>query len=202
MIIAMATDVSTDSAGGVSLREFGAWMTAEQRRITLLCRRMLRDEGEADSAAQEIFVKAFQALRSKGMNPGDLDKPDKWLTRIAVNECLDRLRSATWKFWQRRPAAADEEAILQMTPSRTPDAERQAMAGEIQRHLERALDKLSGKQRAAFSLRHFEDLPLDEIASLLQCDVGTVKSHLSRAMGKLRVELKDFYFSSQTGRTA
>ena len=112
---------------------------------------------------------------------------------IAVNTCLDRLRSKAWKLWQRRPSVADEEFILQSTPGVAPDAESHVFAAEIQRRLEKALTKLSDRQRAVFSLRHYDAMPLDEIADVLKLDVGTVKAHLFRAVTKLREELKDLY---------
>jgi RNA polymerase sigma-70 factor (ECF subfamily) len=125
----------------------------------------------------------------------ELDNPGKWVTRIAVNTCLDRLRSKSWKIWQRRPAAADEEIILQMTSDSEPDAERLLFSQQIQQRLECALTKLSDRQRAVFSLRHYESLPLEEIADVLKLDVGTVKAHLFRALTKMREELKDLYQS-------
>ena len=57
----------------------------------------------------------------------------------------------------------------------------------------KALDKLSGRQRAVFTLRHYEDRSLEEIGAALGLDVGTVKAHLSRAVKKLRLELQDLY---------
>ena len=123
----------------------------------------------------------------------DLENPGKWVTRIAVNTCLDRLRSKHWQIWRRRHAPGDEERILQMTAGASADAEAQLFARQIQRRLELALAKLSGRQRAVFSLRHFDAMPLDEIAEVLKLDVGTVKAHLFRAIGKLREELKDLY---------
>lgn len=178
------------------LRDFGAWMTSEQRRIFLLCRRMLQDPDEADSATQDVFLKAYKAMTKAAENDLDeLDNPGKWVTRIAVNTCLDRLRSKSWKIWQRRPSAADEEIILQMTSDSEPDAERLLFSQQIQRRLEFALTKLSDRQRAVFSLRHYESLPLEEIADVLKLDVGTVKAHLFRALTKMREELKDLYQS-------
>ncbi len=47
---------------GAELREFGSWMTSEQSRIFRLCRRMLQDADEADSATQDVFLKAYKAL--------------------------------------------------------------------------------------------------------------------------------------------
>jgi RNA polymerase sigma-70 factor (ECF subfamily) len=138
-------------------------------------------------------LKAYKALQKSSHAPGELDHPDKWVTRIAVNTCLDRLRSRAWKLWQRRPPAEDERVILEMTPGDGPNAERQLFAKQIQQRLETALQKLSSRQRAVFSLRHYDAMPLEEIAEVLKLDTGTVKAHLFRAVGKLREELQDLY---------
>ena len=193
MMGVMADQLEREIHVGAGLREFSSWMAAEQRRIFLLCRRMLQDPDEANSATQDVFLKAYKALSKVKENSTELDDPGKWVTRIAINTCLDRLRSKAWKIWQRRPAAEDEELILQMTAEGRPDAETQVFAKEIQQRLETALSKLSARQRAVFSLRHYESLPLEEIASVLKLDTGTVKAHLFRALAKLREELKDLY---------
>lgn len=193
MMGVMADQLEREIHVGAGLREFSSWMAAEQRRIFLLCRRMLQDPDEADSATQDVFLKAYKALSKVKENSTELDDAGKWVTRIAINTCLDRLRSKAWKMWQRRPAAEDEELILQMTAEGRPDAETQIFAKEIQQRLEAALSKLSARQRAVFSLRHYESLPLEEIASVLKLDTGTVKAHLFRALAKLREELKDLY---------
>lgn len=194
MIFAMADHLEGEVQVGTDVREFGSWMASEQRRIFLLCRRMLDDADEADSATQDVFLKAYKAL-SKG-EPKDLDNPGKWVTRIAVNTCLDRLRSKAWRLWRRRPPAEDEKAILEMTPGVDPDAERQVFAKQIQQRLELALQKLSDRQRAVFALRHYEAMALEDIADVLKLDTGTVKAHLFRALAKLREELKDLYSAS------
>ena len=187
----MSDQLQGEAHAGLELRDFGSWMVSEQRRIFFLCRRMLQDADEADSATQDVFLKAYKAL-SKGESK-DLDNPGKWVTRIAVNTCLDRLRSKAWKIWQRRPPLADEEVILQMTPAVSPDAESQMFAKQIQRRLEMALSKLSDRQRVVFSLRHYEATSLEDIADVLNLDIGTVKAHLFRAVARMREELKDLY---------
>jgi RNA polymerase sigma-70 factor (ECF subfamily) len=83
-----------------------------------------------------------------------------------------------------------------MTKSMSPDAQDRVLAGEIGSRIEAALGKLSGRQRAVFMLRHYEDMRLEEIATTLGLDVGTVKAHMARAVAKLRVELKDLYSMS------
>jgi len=193
MISLMADQLMDKIQVGTDLRTFGAWMTSEQRRIFLLCRRMLQDPDEADSATQDVFLKAYKALSKGAGELEELDNPGRWVTRIAVNTCLDRLRSKAWKIWQRRPAPEDEEIILQMTSDNQPDAERRLFSKQIQERLDLAMLKLSARQRAVFALRHYESLPLEEIAGVLKLDVGTVKAHLFRALSKMREELKDLY---------
>ena len=192
----MAERLEANFAALADTRDFGAWMTSEQKRIFLLCRRMLQDAEDADAATQDTFLKAWQALKKP--EPKDLDDPAKWLTRIAINTCLDRLRSKRWQFWRRRPGSEDEATILGMAAATEPDAEDRLFAKQIEQRINHAMERLSARQRAAFTLRHYEDRSLAEIADLLNLDVGTVKAHLFRAVEKLREELHDLYF--QQGR--
>ena len=172
-------------------RDFDAWMTAEQRRVFLLCYGLLGNRDEADTASQDVFLKAYRALRNSESE--DLVEPAKWLTRVAVNTCLDRLRSRRWRFWRRRIEPGDEQTVLAMAPDLGPSAEDRAFAAEIAKRLAAALAGLSGRQRSVFVLRHYEDRSLEEIAEILGLEAGTVKSHLSRALVKLRTELRDLY---------
>ena len=186
----MAEQATAISGAPALLARFGSWMISEQRRVFLICQRMLSDADEADSAVQDTFFKAYQALER---HTGEIEEPGRWLARIAVNTCLDRLRSKRWQFWRRRPDASDEETILAMAPSASPDAEDQAFARQVGQRLARGLEGLSPRQRAVFTLRHYEDRSLEEIGEVLRLDVGTVKAHLNRAVTKLREELKGLY---------
>jgi RNA polymerase sigma-70 factor (ECF subfamily) len=192
MMGAMVDRLGASLEAQASTREFGAWMVSEQKRIFLLCRRMLQDSSEADSATQDTFIKAWRSLNQSDSK--DLDDPARWLTRIAINTCLDRLRSRRWQFWRKRPAPEDEQTILQLAPASGPNAEDWIFATQIAQRLQNALDKLSLRQRAVFALRHYEDRSLADIAGILGLDVGTVKVHLFRAVEKLRGELHDLYF--------
>ena len=186
----MAEPMAANAGAGALPRDFGSWMLSEQKRIYLLCHRMLQDREEADSATQDAFLKAYQSVLR---DTPAIDDPSKWITRIAVNTCLDRLRSRKWQFWRRRPAPEDETLIMRSAPERGPDAEDQIFAAQIRQRLAAALDRLSARQRAVFTLRHFEDRSLDEIAEILAVDTGTVKAHMFRAIAKLREELRDVY---------
>jgi RNA polymerase sigma-70 factor (ECF subfamily) len=184
-------EIRPEQVRHVSTGDFGRWMTSEQRRIFALCQRFLQDREEADSATQDVFLKAYQALSRSGAE--DLTDPSRWVTRIAVNTCLDRLRSRKWQFWRRRPSPEDERTILTVAPSRDPGAEDAYFAHQIGTRLQAALSKLSPRQHAVFTLRHFEDMSLEEISGILSLDIGTVKAHMFRAIAKLRIELRDLY---------
>lgn len=187
----LRNSTSVPQAAADLLREFDSWVGREQKRVYLLCLRMLQDAEEADMAAQDCFLKAHKALTAK--QSLELEDPSKWITRIAVNTCLDRLRSRSWKLWRRRPSQEDEAVILANAPEESPCAESQAFAQEISARLQAALAVLSERQRAVFLLRHYEDRKLDEIAEILDLDVGTVKAHMARAVAKLRLLLRDLY---------
>src|SRR5579862_9379602 len=191
----MVEPLATGRTGAVLVSDFGPWMASQQRRVYSLCQRLLQDPDEADSATQDVFLKAYQALKKDDTR--ELDDPARWVTRIAVNTCLDRLRSRKWQFWRRRPSPDDEQLILSMAASSAPEAEDRYFAGEIGMRLNKALGRLSPRQRMVFSLRHFEDLSLEEIGDILGLDVGTVKAHMFRAISKLRVDLKDLYGGSK-----
>jgi RNA polymerase sigma-70 factor (ECF subfamily) len=190
-IIAAPSVVSAAAWDNGVLQDFGAWMTSEQRRVYALCQRLLQDRDEANSATQDVFLKAYQALSKQ--NAPEIDDLARWLTRIAVNACMDRLRSRKWQLWRRRPSPEDEQAILLRTRSTSPEAEQKYFADQVSRRLRVSLGRLSGRQRAVFRLRHYEGMSLEEIGSHLDLDVGTVKVHMFRAVAKLREELRDLY---------
>src|SRR5512142_1427497 len=123
--------------------DFTTWMASEQRRVFGLCQRLLRDSDEADSATQDVFLKAYTALRKEALRKEDarvLDDPARWVTRIAVNTCLDRLRSQRWRFWRKRASQQDEQLILSLASSARPEAEDRYFAVQIQERLEAALE--------------------------------------------------------------
>ena len=191
----MVEPLVTARTGAVLVSDFGAWMASEQRRVFALCLRLLQDQDEADSATQDVFLKAYQALKKDDTR--ELDDPSRWVTRIAVNACLDRLRSRKWQFWRKRPSPEDEAAVLAIARSKAPEAEDRYFAAQISARLDDALGRLSARQRAVFTLRHYEQKSLEEIGTLLDLDIGTVKAHMFRAVSKLREELRDLYEGSR-----
>jgi len=160
-----------------------------QRKITRVAYRLLRDMGEADCAAQESFLRAWQNL-------GDFREGstfETWLTRICINWCKDRLkrRRLVLYFHQVADDGGDETGPRDTAPHPEPSPERHAMSREIRERLRDAIETLSPRQKTVFTLKHFEQLSIPEIAELTGVDSGTVKSHLFRAAHKIRERLRD-----------
>ena len=163
-----------------------------QRRITRIAYRFLRDAGEADCAAQESFLRAYQNLEA--FREGSTF--ETWLIRICINWCKDRLkRRRRVVFFHQTPARDDGDggAPEDLAPSEDPSPERRAAAREIRERLGAALETLSPRQRAVFALKHFEEMSIPEIADVTGLDAGTIKSHLFRAAQKIRERLGDFH---------
>ena len=162
-----------------------------QKKITRLAYRFLRDVGEADCAAQESFLRAYQSLDS--FREGSTF--ETWLTRICINWCKDRLkrRRLILYFHQApRRESEDSEEPAELVPHREPSPERRAAGREIRERLRRAMDVLSPRQRSIFVMKHFEGMSIPEIAEVTGLDAGTIKSHLFRASQKMRDRLSDF----------
>jgi RNA polymerase sigma factor (sigma-70 family) len=156
-----------------------------QRRLHRIALSYLRNADEALDAVQETFVKAFQAAGR--WNPDSEVGP--WLTRIAVNHCIDRYR------WSRRrqrtetplpTEMSDHDPHLQLDE---PSPERRVLGRELGERIGAALRSLPARQRAVFLLRHREEMTLEDIARTLDLSLGTVKSSLHRAVHRLRERL-------------
>lgn len=131
---------------------------------------------EAKDAAQEAFVKAYYALVR--LRPGVPFRP--WLLRIAANEAHNRRKAAA-----RRTQLAIR-AETQWGASGEPSAEAAALAREQRDALIERVNGLRHDDRLAIACRYFLDLSEEEMAAALRCARGTVKSRLSRALGRLR----------------
>jgi RNA polymerase sigma-70 factor, ECF subfamily len=164
-----------------------------QRKITRVAYRLLRDTGEADCAAQESFLRAYQNLND--FREGSTF--ETWLTRICINWCKDRLKRRRLIVYlhQAPPDSQDESGprdLASLAAHPDPNPERRAVSREIRERLGRAIEALSPRQRTVFVLKHFEELSIPEIADLMGLDTGTVKSHLFRAAHKIRERLGQF----------
>jgi RNA polymerase sigma-70 factor (ECF subfamily) len=179
------TELSRAARGG-DPGAFGRLIVQNERAVFGLCLRLLRDSEEARDAAQEAFVRAYEALPSY-----DAALPfTPWLLRIARNHCLDLLRrgKATPALVR---ADADQIARLELADPNARGADDALVLAEGQARLAAAIARLPDDQREALLLFHQEQLSYREIALVLEVPIGTVMTWLHRARQKLRAELKE-----------
>ena len=136
---------------------------------------------DAEEAAQEAFVKAWRALPR--FRPDAPFRP--WLLAIVANEARNRRRAAG-----RRAGLALRAAQERVSGDAAPSPEAALLAGGERRELLAALGALDERDRAVIACRHLLDLSERETAEVLGCRPGTVKSRLSRALGRMRAELE------------
>ena len=144
-----------------------------QGPIYNLCYRMLGDQGEAEDAAQEAFIRAF--LKINSYDPAR--KFSSWLFSIASHYCIDRLRKrrVQWLSWDELPPTRNVVA------DDKPQPEEALMAVESTREVHDLIDTLPPDYRAAVVLKYWHNMPYEEIAETLEATVSAIKSRLFRA---------------------
>jgi RNA polymerase sigma-70 factor (ECF subfamily) len=153
-----------------------------QHRVFGVALRMLGNRAEAEDVAQEAFVRAHRAL---GGFRGDA-KLSTWLYAITSRLCLNRLASG-----ERRMARQGEDALLRLSDAGPrPDAALERR--ELETALGRAIAELPEDRRIVVVLRDLEGLSYEEIAQVLELELGTVRSRLHRARAELKEKLERF----------
>lgn len=139
---------------------------------------------DARDISQEVFIKVYRSLKKiRKISAFNL-----WLKRVTLNACTDYLRQ--------KPNEKIIEDTLYIekyySNGDIPDGLVETL--ELNLMISKAVNRLPKKQRKVFILRHYNDMPLREIASILNCSLGTVKAHLFRAKNRLRDILSPYLF--------
>lgn len=154
--------------------------------------RLTENAEEARDLTQETFLRAFQSI---GRFRGEADLRT-WIYRIAINQARNR-----WRWWRRRrrdatvsldaPIGECEQTVgASLKNHDAIDPEQEALAHERESQLREALQELKSAYREAVILRDVEGFSYEEIAAMLQINIGTVKSRLSRGRLELRRKLE------------
>lgn len=157
-----------------------------QVRVYNLCYRMLSDADAAADATQDAFLSAYRAMaRFRG------EQFKTWLLRIATNACLDMLRrqkrrpSQSLERWHDAPGEEPEPLQVPDLDANV-DPEARALRAEVAAAIQIGLDGLPEDQRLALVLVDVQGLTYDEAAAISGANLGTIKSRISRARGKMR----------------
>jgi RNA polymerase sigma-70 factor (ECF subfamily) len=185
------TDSDTDLISRAQADDIDAFcLLAERyaRRIHLLAFHYCRNPQDAEDLSQEVWLKAYQALRSFRSDSSFYT----WLRRITINAFLNHRRSTLF----RRQGQTTIVQLVQIDSEaiEVPLESRASSPVNIYNKLlfesvVDALAELTPSQRLAFLLRHYEGMSYEEIANAMNCSPGTVKKGVSRAIVKLRAKL-------------
>lgn len=169
-------------------RAFELLVLKYQRKLGRLLSRFVRDSAEVEDVTQEAFIKAYRALPSFRGDSAFYT----WLYRIGINTAKNYLvalgrRAPTTTGFDNEEAEGFEDAE-QLRDSSTPESELEGK--EIAATVNRAMDALPVDLRTAITLREIEGLSYEEIASVMNCPVGTVRSRIFRARDAIAAELR------------
>ena len=168
---------------------FEALMRRHNRTLFRTARAILRDDAEAEDALQEAYLQAYHAL------PGFRAEArfSTWMVRIVANEALARLRKETRRAQivpiQSADATPGLAELVDDTPMNDKRPEPSAERAELRRLLEAQIDALPDAYRTVFMLRAVEELPVEEVATVLQIPEATVRTRFFRARSLLREAL-------------
>ena len=158
-------------------RAFGTLVNRHKERIYRVVLRIVRNKEEAKDLAQDAFVKAYRNRQNFRAESGFYT----WVYRIAVNLALNYVN---------RNRDRQAESIENVQPSSLAVASNDALEGrELSGVISSAIEKLPGRQRTVFALRHYEEKPYLEIASLLSITEGAAKANYHQAIKKLQKSL-------------
>jgi RNA polymerase sigma-70 factor (ECF subfamily) len=176
--------LSVDPAGKTGLanaqREFELRLAECGPLAFRVARSVLRNEADAEEIAQEALLRAYRKLESLR----DPSRFRAWVVRISFRLALDRWRSAKRRERRETAWSLPEQRLA------LPTAEQIAVSNEFQARLEHALEELPGKSRLVLVLSAIHGYTLEEVASILEIPLGTVKSRLFFARKQLAEKLR------------
>jgi RNA polymerase sigma-70 factor (ECF subfamily) len=179
-------------------RAFELLVMKYQRKLGRLLSRWVRDPAEVEDVTQEAFIKAYRALPSFRGESAFYT----WLYRIAINTAKNYLvalgrRAPTTTGFDNEEAEGFEDAE-QLRDSNTPESELEGK--QIANVVNRAMDTLPEDLRTAITLREIEGLSYDEIANVMNCPIGTVRSRIFRAREAIATELRPLLGTEENRR--
>jgi RNA polymerase sigma-70 factor (ECF subfamily) len=184
-----STELSLEpQARSTPLDDIDSIVSLYRTRIYRFLFATLRDHDAAETLTQETFLKAWNARQSFREDCSVAT----WLTRIALNLARDHTRTGRFRFWKRVSTSAVEASeVAGSLPSRERSSEANLIARQQVENIWETVGTLSQRQRSIFLLRFMEEMEIPEIAAATGLPLGTVKSHLYRAIEAVRRQHAD-----------
>ena len=150
-------------------------------RVHRICYRIVLDGSQVTDCVQEVWLKVFRNLGQFQCEKSFA----AWLNSVAANTAIDYYRK-----WRRRGRHTGiDDVSSEALPAEEPRDGQRLDEALVQRRIHEALEDITVNQRTAFVLRYFEGMSPSEIAGVLGCREGTVRTHIQRCLVALRAKL-------------
>ncbi len=173
-------------------KSFQILVETYQRMVVNTCLGIVHNRADAEDLAQDVFLEIF---RTAGNFRGD-SKLSTWLYRIATNRSLNLIRNNKRKrFFQsiEETFTGGRNRTSEISENRSDQPDQNITDQQRSEMLHRAIDRLPEKQRIAFTLNKYEELPYQQIAEVMEISLASVESLIHRAKKNLQEQLLDCY---------
>lgn len=174
------------------MASFEKLIYAYDRNVLSLAYSYTNDQEDAKDVYQDVFLRVFKGLKKFEFR----SEFSTWLYRITVNVALThKTKKGKFSYASLDEEYTDSEGEIRFAYEAIADNSRtdeRALSSDISENIKQAIEKLSPQQKMVFTLKHFEEYKINEIAEMMNISTGTVKNYLFNATLKMRDYLKGF----------
>ncbi len=162
------------------------------RKVLSLAYSYIKNQDDAKDIYQDVFLRVFKALKRFEFR----SEFSTWLYRITVNVALThKTKKDKYSYASLEEEHSGDDGETRLTYETIADnnsSDERAISSDISENINEAVEKLSPQQKMVFTLKHFEEYKINEIAEMMNLSTGTVKNYLFNATLKMREHLKEF----------
>lgn len=162
------------------------------KKVLAIAYSYINNREDAKDIYQEVFIRVFKSIEKFQFK----SEFSTWIYRITANVCLTyRARRKKYSYASLDEYVEDEDGGEKPFSENIPgdlNTDQDILNSDIKSNINAGLNKLSPQQKLVFTLKHFQELKLKEIAAIMNCTEGTIKNYLFMATQRMREHLKDF----------
>ena len=164
-----------------------------QHKIANLVSRYVHDSHEAQDVTQEAFIKAYRGLKNFRGDSAFYT----WLYRTAINTAKNHLASMSRRVTEGTDAQEAEQYDTATTLHDLADPQREMMTDQIAQVVSNTIDQLPDELKTAITLRELKGMSYEEIATVMECPIGTVRSRIFRARDAIDQQLRPLLYDTE-----
>ena len=162
------------------------------KKVLAIAYSYINNREDAKDIYQEVFIRVFKSIEKFRFK----SEFSTWIYRITANVCLTyRARRKKYSYASLDEYVEDEDGGEKPFSENIPgdlNTDQDILNSDIKSNIDAGLNKLSPQQKLVFTLKHFQELKLKEIAAIMNCTEGTIKNYLFMATQRMREHLRDF----------